>query len=224
MTDLRAIKTGLAGVVLLAVLALVAGCGSSGDSTTDTSAGDTTASSGEKRGQGKKNANDPCTPRREPGPIENQPRRGEQGEPVPIEVGDTKLRLEVERTALPNAIPIRFGKRPPFKAPEGSMLVAVTYRLDNDGPDPVEPSENLNAQLLLRASGVLYPYAAELPCGLPITASWAIEEGGVNPAQPVEPGDEATTAVVFIVPKQEPGTLLSLVVPEQVGIGLQPAA
>lgn len=226
MGHLKAIKTGLLGGALLAVLALaLAGCGSSGDSTTDTSRGDTTAASAKKPKQEKKKpGNEPCTPRREPGKIEDPPRRFEQGERVPVEVGETKVTLEVERTALPKAIPISFGERPPFKAREGAMLVAVTYRLDNGGPDPVEPSEHLNAQLLLRASGALYPYAAELPCGLPITASWALERGGANPAQPVEPGEEATTAVVFIVPKQEPGTLLSLVVPGQVGIGLQPAA
>ncbi len=223
MSDFKAIKRTLSGVALLAMLALLAGCGSSGDSTTGASAGDITAAA-EKPTREKKSAHDPCTPRREPGPVENQPRRSEQGEPVPIEVGDTKLTLEVEQTALPNAIPIRFGERPPFKAREGSMLVAVTYHLANKGPDPVKPSENLNAQLLLRASGALYPYAAELPCGFPITASWALDHGGENPAQPVEPGEEATTAVVFIVPKQEPDTLLSLVVPEQVGIGLRPAA
>ncbi|HEX8050663.1 MAG TPA: hypothetical protein VF504_04280 [Solirubrobacterales bacterium] len=223
MGDLEAIKTKLAAAALLAVLALAAGCGSAGDSTTTTSAGDTTTAAAEKPKQGKKRAHDPCTPRRAAGPIEDPPRRSEQGKPVPIEVGKTKLTLEVERTALPDSIPIRFGERPPFKR-EGAMLVALTYRLENKGPDEVKPSENVNAQLLLRVSGALYPYAAELPCGIPITASWALDQGGANPALPVEPGDEATTAVVFVIPKQEPGTQLSLVVPEQVGIGLRPAA
>jgi len=220
MSDLRGIKTALAGVALLAVLA-VAGCGSSGEDTTAVSTADTTAAANR---EGKKGNHDPCTPRRQPGKIEDPPRRREQGEQAPIEVGKTKLTLKVERTALPDSIPIRFGERPPFKAPQGSMLVAVTYSLANDGPDSVKPSENLNSQLLLRASGKQYPYAAELPCGIPITASWALDKGGENPALPVEPGGEATTAVVFIVPKQEPETRLSLVVPGQVGIGLQPAA
>jgi hypothetical protein len=224
MSDLKAIKRTLAGVALLAVLALLAGCGSSGDSSTGASGGDTTAASGEKRKQGKKSGNEPCTPRREQGKVADPPQRSAQGKPVPVEVGKTKLTLEVERTAVPNAIPIRFGKRPPFKAPQGSMLVAITYRLDNEGPDSVEPSEHLNAQLLLRAAGAQYPYAAELPCGIPITASWALDKGGENPAQPVAAGEEATAAVVFIVPKQQPGTRLSLVVPGQVGIALRPAA
>jgi hypothetical protein len=228
MGDFKMIKRMLAGVALLAVLALAAGCGSSGDSTTDTSRGDTTSAAKEKPKQGKKASkkpgNDPCTARREPGKIEDPPRRVEEGERAPIEIGKTKLTLEVLRTAFPQAIPIQFSERPPFKAPQGSMLVAVTYRLANKGPDSAKPSENLNAQLLLRSAGKQYPYAAELPCGIPITASWALEQEGVNPALPLEPGDEATTAVVFIVPKQEPGTNLSLVVPEQVGIGLQPAA
>jgi hypothetical protein len=224
MGDLKTIKTTLSAAALLAVLTLAAGCGSSGDSTTATSASDTTAAAKEKPKQGKKSAHDPCTPRRAAGPIEDPPRRSEQGKRVPIEVGKTKLTLKVERTALPGSIPIRFGKRPPFKAPQGSMLVAVTYRLANDGPGSAKPSENINSNLLLRASGKQYPYAAELPCGLPITASWALDQGGANPALPVEPGDEATTAVVFIVPKQAPGTQLSLVVPEQVGIGLRPPA
>jgi hypothetical protein len=220
MGYLKGIKTAVAGVALLAVLAL-GGCGSSGEDTTAGPAGETTAAEKPKQ---KKSAHDPCTPRREPGKIEDPPRRREQGEQAPIEVGKTKLTLKVERTALPGSIPIRFGERPPFKAPQGSMLVAVTYSLANDGPDSVKPSENLNSRLLLRASGKQYPYAAELPCGIPITASWALDKGGVNPALPVEPGEEATTAVVFIVPKQEPETRLSLVVPGQVGIGLQPAA
>lgn len=213
---------GSAGVILLAVLAaVVAGCGSSGESTTDASSRDNTAAPAEN---GEQSRRDPCTPRREPGLVENQPPRAKQGEAVPIEVGETKLTLEVERTALPQEIPIRFGERPPFKARDGSMLVAVTYRVANDGPDPVEPSESLNTQLLLRASSALYPYAAELPCGLPITASWALGQGGVNPAQPVNSSEEAATAVVFIVPKQEPGTRLSLVVPDQVEIALRPSA
>jgi hypothetical protein len=225
MGDFKAIKRMLAGVALLAVLALAAGCGSSGDSTTDTSSRDTTAASaGKGKKDKKKPANDPCTPRREPGKIEDPPRRVEEGERAPIEIGKTKLTLKVERTAFPQAIPIRFSERPPFKAPQGAMLVAITYRLANKGPDSAKPSENLNSQLLLRASGAQYPYASELPCGIPITASWALDQEGVNPALPLEPGKQATTAVVFIVPKQEPGTNLSLVVPEQVGIGLQPAA
>lgn len=220
MRDLEAIKTKLLGVALLAVLAL-AGCGS-GDSTTATSTGDTTAPASAEK-QEKESANDPCTPRRAAGPIEDPPRQSEQGKPVPIEVGRTKATLEATRTDFPASIPISFGERPPFKARQGSMLVAVTYRLASDGPNPLKPSENLNAQLLLRASGAQYPYAAELPCGLPITASWALEQDGANPAKPIAPGEEATTAVVFIVPKQEPGTRLSLVVPEQVGIALRPA-
>lgn len=224
MGDFKAIKRMLAGVALLAVLAL-AGCGSSGDSTTDTGpSGDTTTAAKEKQAGEKKSDHDPCTPRRDEGKVEDPPQRSAEGKPVPIEVGKTKVTLEVERTALPNSIPLRFTERPPFEAPKGAMLVAITYLLANEGPDPVEPAEHLNAQLLLRASGAQYPYAAELPCGIPITASWALDQEGVNPAQPVEPGEEATTAVVFIVPKQEPGTRLSLVVPEQVGIALRPAA
>jgi hypothetical protein len=221
MSDPKAIKTKLAAGLLLALLAL-AGCGSSGDGTGSTAGGETTATAKEK--QADKGGPDPCRPHRAPGPIEDPPQRSEQGKPVPIEVGKTKLTLKVEATALPAAIPIRFGERPPFKAPQGAMLVAVTYRLDNKGPDGVKPSENLNAQLLLRVSGAQYPYAAELPCGIPITASWALAKGGENPAQPVEAGEGARTAVAFIVPKQEPGTRLSLVVPGQVGIALQPPA
>lgn len=219
MSDLKAIKTRLSGVALLVMLALVAGCGSSEDSTTATADG----AAKEKPEQGK-SAHDPCTPRRLPGKVEDAPRQAAQGEPVPIEIGKTKLTLEVERTALPGSIPLRFTERPPFEAPRGSMLVAITYRLANEGPDAVEPGEHLNAHLLLRASGALYPYAAELPCGLPLTASWALEQGGVNPALPLAAGEEAATAVVFIVPKLEPGTEMSLVVPEQVGIALQPPA
>ena len=220
MSDPQAIKKKLAVAALLAGLALPAGCGSSADSTTPGPAGDATAAK-EKQASG--SGHEPCTPRRAPGPVEDPPRSREAGEPVGIEVGKTKLTLEVTETAFPPSISIPFGKRPPFKAREGSMLVAVTYRLDSEGPDPVKPSENLNAQLLLRASGAQYPYAAELPCGLPITASWALDHGGDNPARPVEPGHARTTAVVFIVPKQEPGTRLSLVVPGQVGIALRPA-
>jgi hypothetical protein len=224
MGDFKAIKRKLAGAALLAVLVLVAGCGSD-DSTTAGPTGDTAAASkGKKKAQGKKSSHDPCTPRREKGKVEDPPQRSAEGKPVPVEVGKTKLTLEVERTATPRAIPLRFTERQPFKAPQGAMLVAVTYRLANDGPDPVEPSEHLNAQLLLRAAGAQYPYAAELPCGIPITASWALEQDGVNPAQPVAAGEEATTAVVFIVPKQQPGTRMSLVVPGQVGIALRPAA
>lgn len=219
MSDRGAIRRRLAGCALLAVLAL-AGCGSSGDSTTSGTGGDTTAAKAKQAGG---SGHDPCTPRQLPGPVEDPPRSREAGEPVGIEVGKTKLTLEVTKTAFPAAIAIPFGKRPPFKARQGSMLAAVTYRLDNEGPDPVKPSENVNAQLRLRASGAQYPYAAELPCGLPITASWALDHGGDNPAQPVEPGHARTTAVVFIVPKLEPGTRLSLVVPSQVGIALQPA-
>jgi hypothetical protein len=228
MGDFKAIKTRLAGMALLAVLVLAAGCGSSGDSTTDTSRGDTTAASAGKAKQGnketKKPGNDPCTPRREPGKIEDPPRRVEEGDPARFEIGKTKVKLEVLDVAFPQEIPIVFGERPPFKAPKGSMLVAVFYGLVNYGPDNVKPSENLNAQLLLRASGVQYPYAAELPCGIPITASWALSRDGDNPAEPLVPRSSSGTAVVFIVPKQEPGTNLSLVVPEQVGIGLQPVA
>jgi hypothetical protein len=222
MSDPRAIKKKLAAGLLLAVLALFAGCGSSGTDTGSTSGGEATAAAKGKPAE--KPSPEPCRPHRAPGPVEDPPRRGEEGQPVPIEIGKTKLTMEVEATALPAAIPIRFGERPPFKAPQGAMLVAVTYRVDNQGPDSVEPSENLNAQLLLRASGAQYPYAAELPCGIPITASWALDHGGDNPAQPVEPGERTKTAVAFIVPKQEPGTRLSLVVPGQVGIALQPAA
>jgi hypothetical protein len=221
MRNPEAIKTKLAAGLLLAVLALAAGCGSSGDSTGSTSGGETTAAAEQK--QAENGGPDPCRPHRAPGKIEDPPRRGEQEKPAAVEIGKTKLTLEVEATALPRAIPIRFGKRPPFKAPHGAMLVALTYSLRNKGPDSVKPSENLNAQLLLRASGAQYPYAAELPCGIPITASWALDKGGENPARPVEAGDRVKTAVAFIVPKQEPGTRLSLVVPGQVGIALQPA-
>ncbi|MDQ3724670.1 MAG: hypothetical protein M3335_02065 [Actinomycetota bacterium] len=228
MSELKAIKRTPAGVALLAVLALLAGCGSSGDSTTGASGGDTTAASGKKRKQGKKDAkkpgNEPCTPRREAGKIKDPPRRVEEGEPAPFEIGKTKLKLEVLDVAFPKAIPIVFGERPAFKAPEGSMLVAVFYGLVNYGPGRVKPSEHLNSHLLLRAAGKQYPYAAELPCGIPITASWALSQDGDNPAEPLVPRSSTGTAVVFIVPKQEPGTNLSLVVPGQVGIGLRPPA
>jgi hypothetical protein len=223
MSYLEATKAKLCGAALLGVLAL-AGCGSSEDSTTSTSAGGDTTAAKEKRKQDKQSANEPCTPRRLSGKVEDPPRRSAQGKPVPIEVGKTKLTLEVERTAFPRAIPVRFSERPPFKAPQGSMLVALTYSLDNDGPGSVKPSENLNAHLTLRAAGARYPYAAELPCGIPITASWSLQQGGENPARPLAAGEEATVAVVFIVPKQESGTRLSLVVPNQVGIALRPPA
>jgi hypothetical protein len=222
MSDPKAIKTKLTAALLLALLVLAAGCGSSGDSTGATAGNDTTAAAKEK--QADKGGPDPCRPHRAPGPVQDPPQRSEQGKPVPIEVGKTKLTLKVEATSLPAAIPIRFGERPPFKAPQGAMLVALTYRVNNKGPDSIKPSENLNAQLLLRASGAQYPYAAELPCGIPITASWALDKGGKNPAKPVAAGRDAKTAVAFIVPKQEPGTRLSLVVPGQVGIALQPPA
>lgn len=219
MSDLRTLKTKLSAAALLVALALLAGCGSSEDATTSTAGGDTAAGKGKQ----KEGSHEPCTPRRLSEPVEDPPRRGEQGQAVPVELGRTKLALEVEQTALPGAIPVRFGERPPFKR-QDAMLVAVTYRLHNDGPESVKPSENLNANLLLRASGAQYPYAAELPCGIPITASWALEQGGVNPAKPVAPGAEAKTAAVFIVPKQDPGTRLSLVVPDQVGIALRPTS
>jgi hypothetical protein len=217
MRDRKATNAKLSGAALLAILMLAPGCGSA----PTTSTGGTTAPRSNE-GAAKVGSHDPCTPRRAEGPVEDPPRRRGEGEPVPIEIGETEVTLEVERTALPGSIPIRFGERRPFEAPQGAMLVAVTYRLANRGPDEVKPSENLNAQLLLRASGAQYPYAAELPCGIPITASWALDEGGENPAHRLAPGDRAKTAVAFIVPRQESGTSLSLVVPDQVGIALRP--
>jgi hypothetical protein len=208
----RTIMKSLSLIALVAVLVPI-GCGSSGDSTRSTATGDTGAAE-------PKSSHDPCEPRRAAGPVLDPPRRAPSGKPAAIEIGETKATLTVTGTSFPRTIDDHFGEQVPFEPSGGSALVAVTYELENAGPEPLEPSEDLNAKLLLRASGAQYPYAAELPCSIPITASWALEQGGSNPAQPLPAGGRARTAIVFIAPRQDPGTKISLVLPEQVGIPL----
>jgi hypothetical protein len=205
-------RASLALLLLLALVAL-AGCSSSSDPAPERPPGASDSTEASR---------DPCEPRRFDGEVEDPPRRDGQGGLERVEIGSSELGLEAVGTAFPRSIPISFAEREPFEAPKGSMLVAISYRIENEARGELKPSEDLNPRLLLRASGALYPHAAGLPCGIPLAASWAVAHGGDNPAVPVAPGGSARSAVVFIVPKQETGTRLSLVLPGQVGIALPP--
>ncbi|HXS46601.1 MAG TPA: hypothetical protein VN756_03965 [Solirubrobacterales bacterium] len=205
------IRKWLPLAALLAAL-MLGGCGSSGDSSSTAPARTDTVAKEET-------SRDPCEPRRAPGPVLDPPRRVAKGKPASIELAQRRATLTLTGISLPRAIPVRFDQRPPFE-PKSGFLVAITYEIENSGPGVLKPSEDLNARLLLRASGEQYPYARELPCRIPISASWAVEQGGTNPARPVPAGRSVKSAIVFIAPKQEPGTKLSLVLPEQVGIPL----
>lgn len=204
-------------MVAIAAMLLLAACGSSSET-----ASNPVREPSRESTERPLATNDPCEPRRFDGDVEDPPRRAEQDSEEAVAIGSTELVLEVVGTELPTSIPISFADRPPFEAPKGSMLVAVSYRVRNEGPRELKPSEDLNTRLLLRASGALYPHAVALPCSIPLAASWAVDHGGVNPATPLPAGDSVTSAVVFVVPKQQPDTALSLVLPGQVGIALSP--
>jgi hypothetical protein len=219
MSDPRNRSTASFSLLLaLVALPLLAGCGSSSDPSPQAARGSVRADPPPAGAA----AGDPCEPHRLEGEVEDPPRRSEEGAREPVSIGSSELSLEVTASALPSSIPIRFAEREPFEAPPGSMLVAVSYRVENGGGRELKPSEDLNARLLLRASGALYPNAVALPCSIPLAASWSVAHGGDNPALPVGPGDSARSAVVFIVPRQQPGSALSLVLPGQVGVALRP--
>lgn len=215
MSDPRQrLRASVCLLLALTTLPVLAGCGSSAKEEPGAAGGGASKPVA---------ASDPCEPRRFTGEAEAPPRRSEEGRRERVAIGDSALGFEVTESELPGSIPIRFDERKPFEAPHGSMLVAVGYRVENEAERELEPSEDLNARLLLRASGALYPNAAALPCDIPLAASWSVDHGGENPALPVRPGGSARGAVVFIVPKQRPGTPLSLVLPGEVGVALSPA-
>lgn len=199
-------------------LSVLAGCGSSSGSPPKAES----EAAPDRPPRASATAKDPCEAHRFEGEAEDPARRSEERARESVAIGSSELGFEVTASELPSSIPISFEERRPFEAPPGSMLVAVSYRVENESERELEPSEDLNARLLLRASGALYPNAVALPCDIPLAASWSVAHGGENPALPVQPGDSARSAVVFIVPRQQPGTPLSLVLPGQVGVALRP--
>jgi hypothetical protein len=201
-------------VAILVVAAVIAGCGSTASQSPETAASTSTT-----RGS----SNDPCEPARVAHEVDGWDRAAREGQGTAIEVGDTTAVLDVMETAFPDSISVRFGEGRRFQPPDGTMLVAITYRLKNGGPGELKPSEDLNSRTLLQVSGELYPYAAKLPCSIPISASWALSKNGTNPAQRIEVGESTMTAVVFVVPKAKEGTEVTLAIPGQVGIELRSA-
>ncbi len=197
-------------VVTLAVATMIAtGCGTSSDpSTSSPDRSRTVASS------------DPC----EPVPISRTIRPSStivrQGEATPVEIGKTTASLKILQAASPKTIRLRFDEKRKFAPPPGSILVAVTYRVKNGGPGQLKPSEDLNSRLFLRVSDELYPYAANLPCGAPVTASWAVARQGSNPAFTTPVGQSATTAAVFIVPTPKQAEALELFISDQAVVNL----
>lgn len=143
------------------------------------------------------------------------------GEAVPIEIGTTKAEVTLLQASFPKAIEVVYGRKRSFEAPAGSMLVAVTYRIENQGPGEVKPSADFNGRTLMRVGDDFYPYATALPCDIALTASWASSQGGSNPAFPVPVDESAKSAVVFIVPKSPQSAELALVVPGQVAVELR---
>ncbi|HEY6549887.1 MAG TPA: hypothetical protein VIY71_01660 [Solirubrobacterales bacterium] len=204
--------------ILIAAIVFLAGCGSASQSSS--------SSDSEANGRSTVAANsskDPCEPRRVSAELESPTTSLGEGETAPIEIGKTDATLDLLRTASPTSISVTYGDKRKFQAPPGSMLVAVTYRLQNRGPGELKPSEDMNSRTFLRVAGNLYPYAADLPCNVPITASWAVAQGGSNPAIPIPVGDSVTTAVVFIVPKPQEEARISLLIPGQVDFELRGA-
>jgi hypothetical protein len=195
---------------ILIMVAFLAGCGSASPS------GSSSAKEANGRPAAARSSNHPCEPRQVAAELESSDTSPGGGEAAPIEIGETDATFDLLRAASPTAIWVTYGDKRKYEAPPGSMLVAVTYRLHNRGPGELKPSEDMNSRAFLRVSGNLYPYAADLPCNIPITASWAVAQGGSNPAISVPAGDSVTTAVVFIVPKPREETRISLVIPGQV--------
>jgi len=200
---------------LVAIIGLLVGCG--GSSPPPSTSAEARTSAGPPPASSPK---DPCEPHQSSSEVEGPAATAGAGEATAIEIGDTKAALTLLRASSPAAIRVTYGEERKFEAPAGSILVAVTYRLGNRGPGELKPSEDVNSRMLLRVAGNFYPYAAALPCDVPITASWAVAQGGSNPAQPVPVGQSATTAVVFIAPKPSQEAGAALVVPGEVEIEL----
>lgn len=210
-----AVQRTLLALVAIAALLSLAACGSSGDSSPS-------ASEPSEVSDRDSSDRDPCVPARTEEPAADPPKRSAEGRTNSVEVGDSQVELVVLSSASPVKIPVSFEDREAFHPPKGYELVAVTYEATNLGESAFKPSKDLNSRFLIRVSGATYPYAAKAPCSVPITASWAVQHGGQNPAIPISTSESVKTAVVFIIPKQPKGTPISLVLPEQLGIALRP--
>jgi hypothetical protein len=197
---------------------MLAGCGSGSGTAPEPSTGSAGKSAGAPTTTSSK---DPCEPRPFSDDVEGPLKVVNEGEDATIEIGMTKVSLKLTGASSPATIPVAFEPGRTFKAPPGSMLVAVAYKLRNRGPGEIKPSTDLNSRTLLKLDDVFYPYASALPCDIPISASWAVAHGGTNPAIPLPAHGSTETAVVFIVPKPAQKTRIALVVPGQVGIELR---
>ena len=200
---------------LVAIVGLLVGCGGSSPQPSTSAEARTTTESAPAS-----SSKDPCEPHQRPSEVGRPSASVGLGEATAIEIGDTKATLTLLRASSPAAIRVTYGEERKFEAPAGSILVAVTYRLRDRGPGELKPSEDVNSRMLLQVAGNFYPYAAALPCDVPITASWAVAQGGSNPAQPVPVGQSTTTAVVFIAPKPSRKARAALVVPGEVEVEL----